>query len=340
MTSSNFTSGLIETTPSRNSCLLSLHVEFGHLSKKPLRKQQQQLANLQAHLEERTRIFQIVNTENQRLTQRLRILESILPYREQTLTLLYKKLEKKLEYGSVPIPIIRDRAVSLWLDLVRQCSLHVLSYDAHPSNKFHLDHARSIISKFYQDIAELVVDCPQLWLDLLQSNLETGQSEEVPEEHWNAVTGSVSFSEDQVRDFRAAFSIFKEKMSSIFEERRTILLHLHERISIPSFTSQSQVMRTDVLLHIDVLSLQLRENIYRERSAKAMIAEFLAFSVFTPYQIAKMYSVSYPYIFDSIAVLNSCINRARAADAAAAIAEAAAAAAATIISNDSTDETE
>mmetsp|Transcript_26992 Transcript_26992/g.49674 ORF Transcript_26992/g.49674 Transcript_26992/m.49674 type:complete len:416 (-) Transcript_26992:1209-2456(-) len=370
------------------------HKQSNQGMKKPLRRQQQQIAALQVQLEERTKLFQAVSTENQRLSQRLRVLEAVLPFREQTLTLLYKKTEmekKAASYasgtkmnpmlmlqngnsmgypGSYPQQQndfgwsssqylrpdsqqqqfgqqngpgqssnvinpsginpnlcqaltkaqVEERAVSLWLSFVRQCSLHIVAFDTHSQSKFHVERLSEQISTFHKELNNLIVDRPQAWYDLLQCNLETGKVDPPPEEHWLAVANAVPISDEQVQDCKAALSFFKEKMGSILEERKQISTTMFDRLSKPHFTSITQVIRSDLQLQVETLTTQMRDNVLRERSMKSIIWDFLGLSVFTTYQTAKMYCISYPYILDSVAVLNAYVKTATAAAAAAAAA--------------------
>eukprot|EP00198_Chlamydomonas_reinhardtii_P014076 XP_001703413.1 predicted protein [Chlamydomonas reinhardtii] len=258
---------------------------------------------LKALLEEHTRAGQ----ENQRLRNRLGVIEALLPVRVQPgddLARLHSQSSDVALGTSYDRPsqhhieAATEQWVVAWRVWVRDAALLSVAYTTRPS-ELYLRKIDAAFERVCEEGARIwyPLGLPDVICGAYQLNVDTGRPETPPDSHWKEVAEGMGVTQQQVSACRAALALYRERMEVVMAERSRLTERLADSMAAAEQAAEAPCASPCELpgsAHFQRVGVEaaaaaeaLNANVAAEGRATRLAREFLRSNILTSLQRAR-----------------------------------------------------
>ncbi|KXZ55056.1 hypothetical protein GPECTOR_3g214 [Gonium pectorale] len=139
------------------------------------------------------------------------------------------------------------------------------------------------------------------------TNVDTGKPERPSETFWVNCARSLALTPQQLADVNSLAAVYELDVLPVVQQRLQLSEQLTSSLAASGATAPAAScgQALTALSSVDELARQLERSVLREHRSHWAIGDFLCSSVLTPLQIAKALTVSYPYIPDGVAMMHA-----------------------------------
>ncbi|GFR43400.1 hypothetical protein Agub_g4480 [Astrephomene gubernaculifera] len=225
---------------------------------------------------------------------------------------------------SKPYSTSEARWLDTWRTWVREAALLLQANDARP-NELYVRRLEDAFAKLKAEVVYLGLRHPELICNMRCVNMETGAENEVPpDSFWTVVAAGMRLTSAQISDCRSALALYRERMSVVLAERRTLATKLSAAMNAlqaeeaEGRASPGSMRRDQLTFQVEEVTAALAANVEAEGHTTSLARDLLGSSLFSRVQCARGSVLSYPYFPDALAIITHAVALADEANAAAA----------------------
>ncbi|KAG2445255.1 hypothetical protein HYH02_008723 [Chlamydomonas schloesseri] len=218
---------------------------------------------------------------------------------------------------------VLQRFLGLWNKTMREAALLLTAHDARPHDPRPAMKLAALRDSTIPLCRAMRVDHPGLLLDVCRLNLETGQPEDPPPDHWVAVASGLKLSESQKAECLGALRLYRERVCPALQERKSLAHQMSAALGEQSAAAPGLLRggpgasggaggaggagsagpRPDVVLELNQVADSLHRNVTAEGQALEVVKDFLSNGVFDVVQMHRCSVLSHPWFPDVLSVL-------------------------------------
>ncbi|KXZ51320.1 hypothetical protein GPECTOR_13g807 [Gonium pectorale] len=195
----------------------------------------------------------------------------------------------------------------LWRHMCMQAGLLVPAAEALGPGSTQNARLERFLSRIISYISKVLLLSPEPYLRSLNVNLETGRQERPGDDFWASIGAAIKFTPEQLEEVGSLCTVLEQKVAPVLQERSALMQQLS--VLMAAVTGHSSRCTTNNAVEaysaVDDLADRLQRNALKERFAHGDTGAFLCWSVMNPLQLGKSLTACYPYIPDSVAIMQS-----------------------------------
>ncbi|KAG2447845.1 hypothetical protein HYH02_007301 [Chlamydomonas schloesseri] len=237
---------------------------------------------------------------------------------------------------------ILRRFMAVWNKDVREAALLLAAHDARPQDPRPSMKLQQLKDQNFPLLKAMWRDHPSMLIDITRLNMDTGQPEDPPPDHWEAVVTGLRLTPEQKAACLGALDLYRERMGPALEERRSLARQMAAALGqqagggqpagVPvvaaaavepaaswapggagsssgcaagAGTGTGTCTGKDVTLEFLSAAQSLQRNVAIEGTALGVIKDFLGHGVFTAVQAKRIAVLSHPFFPDCLSVLTA-----------------------------------
>ncbi|KAG2482307.1 hypothetical protein HYH03_018749 [Edaphochlamys debaryana] len=214
--------------------------------------------------------------------------------------------------AGVPAHVLRE-VMGTWHTWVREAGLQLHMHDARPTDP----EPRLKMAEMYDKLLSPCLKRVRLEygtavnIDLLSISMDSGRRVEPPSDaFWVSVVKGLRLNPDQISDYRAVMSLYRDRVGNLLAERRTLTDRLQvgmQALDARLSGSVRGLPAPQERIELHEVTTLLQRNVHAEARTAETLRDFLA-SRFSVMDIVRVSVLAYPYFPDPVALVSAVVD--------------------------------